>query len=54
MQECSFCEKKYDEARGGFTVFKRDGSATHFCSHKCLDNYSMKRNAHKLKWTDAS
>lgn len=51
MHECSFCEKDYDEGRGGTTLFKRDGSALHFCSHKCLRNHEMKRSRRKLKWT---
>lgn len=53
MHECSFCEKNYDEAAGGFTVFKRDGGAMHYCSRKCLRNHEMKRPARKLKWTAA-
>ena len=54
MQECNFCEKKYDESAGGFTVFKRDGTGMHFCSHKCLRNQVMKRSRRKLKWTQAT
>jgi ribosomal protein L24E len=52
MHECTFCAKPYDEARGGFTIFSRDGTAKHFCSRKCLRHVIMKRKARKLKWTD--
>ena len=51
MHECTFCGKNYDEAKGGFTIFARDGRGQYFCSRKCLRHTTMKRTARKLKWT---
>ncbi|HLC47867.1 MAG TPA: hypothetical protein VJI13_02235 [Candidatus Norongarragalinales archaeon] len=51
MVICSFCGN--ETAVGtGFAIFKRDGSATHFCSRKCEKNQlKLKRNPAHFKWT---
>lgn len=50
MSTCSFCGNDYS-AEKGFTLFKKDGTPLHYCSHKCLRNAELKRKPSKLKWT---
>ncbi len=50
MSVCSFCG--FETLTGtGFTLFKKDGTAIHYCSRKCERNSEMKRNPRRLKWT---
>ncbi|MFH1751262.1 MAG: 50S ribosomal protein L24e [Candidatus Micrarchaeota archaeon] len=51
MAICSFCGNEIGVGTG-FTIFKRNGSATHFCSRKCQKNQmKLGRNPAHLKWT---
>ncbi|MGB9577137.1 MAG: 50S ribosomal protein L24e [Candidatus Micrarchaeia archaeon] len=50
MTECSFCGNKIPVGTG-FTLFKRDGTAIHYCSRKCEANARMGRNPRRKKWT---
>ncbi|NYZ78226.1 50S ribosomal protein L24e [Candidatus Micrarchaeota archaeon] len=51
MAVCSFCGKEI-QVGFGLTFFKKDGSATRWCSKKCEKNALMKRNPVNLKWTE--
>ena len=35
----------------GLTLYKKDGTPTHYCSRKCEKNTGLKRNPRNLKWT---
>lgn len=48
--QCSYCQHEAAPATG-VTIFKKDGSASHFCSRRCERYAEMKRNPRKLKWT---
>lgn len=50
MANCSFCGKNIAPGLG-VTLFKRDGTALHYCSRKCERNLEMGRNPRKFKWT---
>jgi len=52
MTECSFCGTDYKTGIG-FTFYKKDGKALHYCSNKCLRNAQLKRKPANLKWTKA-
>ncbi|MDP3742658.1 MAG: 50S ribosomal protein L24e [Candidatus Micrarchaeota archaeon] len=49
MAVCSFCSKTAVVGRG-VRVFRKDGSSSFFCSHKCECNFKLKRKPSKLKW----
>ncbi|MFH0836050.1 MAG: 50S ribosomal protein L24e, partial [Candidatus Micrarchaeota archaeon] len=44
------CGKPVEDGTG-FTVFKKDGTPRHFCSHKCKRNVDLKRKPRETKWT---
>jgi len=50
MAKCTHCGKEVLVGTG-FTVFKRDGTALHFCSKKCSRNAEMGRSPRRQKWT---
>lgn len=50
MATCNFCSKTIPP-QDGFIIFKKDGTAIHYCSRKCRRNTEMKRKPGKLKWT---
>ena len=52
MTKCSFCAGKVPEGRGK-TFFKNDGKIFHFCNSKCQNNWKLKRQGKKTKWTQA-
>jgi large subunit ribosomal protein L24e len=50
MATCCFCDRQIAVGTG-FTLFKRDGSALHYCSGKCEKNFEMGRKPSKFKWS---
>lgn len=48
--QCSYCQAEIAAATG-VTMFRKDGSALHYCSRRCERYAEMKRNPRKLKWT---
>ena len=50
MANCTFCGSEIRTGTG-FTLFKKDGTAAHYCSRKCERNAEMNRNPRRLKWT---
>lgn len=52
MVECNYCGTNYKEGTG-YTRFKKDGTAIHYCSRKCDRNADLKRKPANLKWTKA-
>lgn len=51
MSTCSFCGNEIATGTG-LAFFRRDGTSLHFCSRKCeMNQFKMKRNPARLKWT---
>ncbi len=49
--KCSYCET--DMAPGqGVTIYKKDGSAQHYCCRRCEKFVQMKRHPRQFKWTN--
>lgn len=51
MATCCFCARQIAVGTG-VTLFKRDGSALHYCSGKCEKNFEMGRKPSKFKWSE--
>ena len=51
MPKCSFCGKNIPEGRGRMFV-RISGQVLNFCSSKCKNNWKMRREGKKLKWTE--
>ncbi|MEM2956591.1 MAG: 50S ribosomal protein L24 [Candidatus Pacearchaeota archaeon] len=49
MVKCSFCGKQVIQGRGIIFV-ELSGRVLNFCSSKCRKNFSLGREASKLKW----
>jgi large subunit ribosomal protein L24e len=53
VTDCSFCGHGIEPGSGKLFV-KKDGTAFHFCSHKCqVNQLVLKRVNRYVKWTKA-
>jgi large subunit ribosomal protein L24e len=50
MAKCSFCGGNTPQARGKMFI-RNDGKIFYFCNSKCHNNWKLRREGKKVKWT---